>query len=305
MTTVGNYGNNDQESPYCYVSTMVASIDDPLGIYVVTLLRSNEPRMQKKDFFAAQRKAVDGLLKRKVWSYIKRSKIPDEADEVESRYTSLLNNIGNPDDSTKVGYVARGYNDLNRSILFYDASFLRSTYIRCIKSTASIIEIHLTVHDVSQAYVQSDEPLFEDIHKPQNGGSELIVVGHDENVQPQKYLYGVCVADDYWNKTMESHIKEELRMEPSVSGPSRYLNFIESRLCRILVVNVDDILIVTHNNFETATKRTFTSVRIRPRKHDSFSFLDEQVKCIDHETVSLSQPHYCVSLKIIPLNTAM
>lgn len=137
-------------------------------------------------------------MKRKIWSKVYASAIAKGANVMGGRFVLTLKNVGTPEETAKARCIAQGYSDREKPYLIHDVSALRPASIRLISSLAATLRMHIFLHDVSQAYLQSAEPLSRTIYlKPKQEDLKLFGVSFSEVLELQKSLYGLCDSGDY------------------------------------------------------------------------------------------------------------
>ena len=140
--------------------------------------------------------------------------------------------------------------------MVHDLSTLRRTSIRIIISLAVTKGFKIFSHDVSRAYLQSDEQPTRDMYlQPKKKDFELFNINKSKVLKLLKLLYVTCNAGDYWNKTISSHIQLNLHMVPSRSDHSLFYKMgNDKNLEGLIGVYVDDELLAGNDNFERKSK---------------------------------------------------
>lgn len=137
-----------------------------------------------------------------------------------------LKNWITPEGCAKVRYVAQDFSDSLKHMLAHDVTALRPTSIRMIRSIAAVLKLQLFLHDVIQAYLQAKDVLTRDVYlQPKPEDLHLFGLRPDELLKIIKPLYGLCDFGDYWNVTIDDHLKNDLKMRKDVSDVSLYFKF--------------------------------------------------------------------------------
>lgn len=279
----------------------IATDDQLFSEFLVKVLQSNDPRTLQADFIEAKKKEVDGLQKRGTWTKVHKSNIPRNANIVGGRFINTLKNYKSPDEIAKVRYVAQGFADFLKSMLAHDVTSLRPTSIRLILCIAAVLLLRLFLHDVMQAYLQAKDKLTRAVYlNPKPEDRHLFGLLTDYLLKLVKPLYGLCDSGDYWNITIDDHLKHDLCMTKAVSDVSLYFKFKGDQLYGITGNYVDDNINAGTPEFEKETEATLKKFESKPRVYDSFSFFGTQVKTLRPGVFSLSQPHYIRTISVLP-----
>lgn len=100
--------------------------------------------------------------------------------------------------------------------------------------------------DVKNAFLNAeleDETIFV---KPSPGYESLIPNGN--SLQLLKSLYGLKQSSRMWNITIETFIKEKCGMKPSNADACLYTIYNGKNIYLIIVINVDDIFLMTNDD---------------------------------------------------------
>ena len=79
------------------------------------------------------------------------------------------------------------------------------------------------VVDVKLAYLQSDKPLIRKIFIT-NSASEF-EPSPQECLELLKPVYSLANSGDEWHRTLDDHVQINLKMTPTIIGPSLYCQF--------------------------------------------------------------------------------
>lgn len=281
-------------------SNDIWNIPDPLEVFVIKIIQSNDPRAALEDFQQAKKVEVDGLVTRKIWHKVPLKSVPSDANIVSGRFLLTLKNVDTPDETPKVRYVAQGYSDVHKQFIAHDLTTLRPTSIRLILAIAATKNLRLFTHDVTQAYLQSKEMLTRDVYlRPKVSDRHLFDVKDDELLKLNKPLYGLCDSGDYWNATIEQHLTKDMHMVKAISDPSLYFRFHDNILIGLTGNYVDDNLNAGNVAFQKESELTLNMFESKPRTYDNFSFFGTQIMSSLNGPTLLSQHHYCDALKIL------
>ena len=158
-------------------------------------------------FAEAKTKEIQGLLDRGTFKIVEKAMIPDGANILGGRFVLALKDEGTKQETWNARFFVQGYRDKMKTSLVHDAATSKQYSSRILVGLAAIFGFRLFSTDVTQAYLQSSEPLRRDVFiKP---ASEF---GLEENkmlmlIRP---LYGLADNGYYWGKTLSSHILEDL-----------------------------------------------------------------------------------------------
>lgn len=224
--------------------------EDLNDTFIIKVVTPTEERAQREDFQIAKQKEVDGLVRRNIWKKVHISTIPRNANIVSGRFALTLKNYGTLEEVPKVRYVSQGFNDSEKPYLAHDVTTLRPTSIREVLSVAPVLGMRLFTHDVTQAYIQSEEHFFTNVFLvPKERDRHLFGVTSDKALKLIKPLYGLCDSGDYWAQTIERHLCSDLGMIPCILDPSLFMRIDNGTLTGLPGNYVDDNLNAGNEKF--------------------------------------------------------
>lgn len=77
-----------------------------LSIFVARRLDYNHPKTKQYKFSLAEKREVDGLMKRKIWSVVNIRSGVSQANVIGGRSVMTLKTFQTPDEAAKVKYIA-------------------------------------------------------------------------------------------------------------------------------------------------------------------------------------------------------
>ena len=103
-----------------------------------------------------------------------------------------MKNVGTENKKPKARYVSQVHKDKEKPFIVYNITTLRQSSIKIIVSTAAVRNFRLFSHDVTQAYLQSDEEMSPEIYlRPKEEDWKHFRVTGDVLHQVLRAFYGV------------------------------------------------------------------------------------------------------------------
>eukprot|EP00737_Agarophyton_chilense_P004887 gb/GEZJ01006601.1/.p1 GENE.gb/GEZJ01006601.1/~~gb/GEZJ01006601.1/.p1 ORF type:complete len:152 (+),score=15.83 gb/GEZJ01006601.1/:55-510(+) len=149
-----------------------------------------------------------------------RKDIPEYANLVGDRFVLTFKNIGTNEKKDKARYIAQGRKLNDKAVKVQNITTLRQYSPLLIMSMASIKSLLLFSHDVTQAYLHSEDNLSREIFVlPKK--KEFMILGLNEEhiLRPLSPINGTCDAGDYWDVTIDRHAKKDLVSKPISGDP--------------------------------------------------------------------------------------
>eukprot|EP00170_Pyropia_yezoensis_P001807 contig_7709_g1811 len=260
---------NEWVGPYTDVSQadkMVSlAVDGQAKLFSIDKVKEYLPPAPSQPtarFQEAAIKEVGGLRDRGTFQVVKLVDLPKGANIISGRFVYTLKQVGTPDEFPKARFVAQGHGDKAKDFVVHNLAVLRQRSTRMLVSTSAILNFRLYLHDITQAYLQSQKGFTRDLYlRPRAEDRHLFDLAEDEVLLLVLPLYGICDAGDYWHVTLTSHIEEDLGMVPLVSDPALYAKRdTNGKLLGLLGAYVDDCL-MGGNLPTTASFSEFASAR--------------------------------------------
>ena len=161
----------------------------------------------------------------------------------------------------------------------HNSTTVRHSSIRLILSLAVTYRLRVWTHDISQAYLQSSHALTRSIylHPP----AEL---GLPAGTVPRllKPIYGLADSGDYWNRTMTTHLHEDLSMESTSGDMSLFYKRDPSSLCGLVGTYVDDTLSAGSSKFLEESERTSRRFESKSRSFKYLKFAELHIVQLDN-----------------------
>lgn len=271
----------------------------PSPDYITTVIPQGDPRLKTARYQAAAHKEVDGLNERGTFKRFKTRDVPAGANIIGGRFVFTLKHAGTAEEMPKARYVAQGHRDRAKALVVHNLATMRQRSTRLLVSTAAVLGLRLFAHDITQAYLQSQDRFTRQLYlRPRPQDRHLFDLAEDEILRIELPLYGVCDAGDYWNATLTAYIEKDLKMAPLTSDPALYYKRgPDGKLSGLLGAYVDDCLMAGGATFQAATtsmlvkfqgkKRVwdnteFVGVRVTTARGESPYFTLDQVAYVDH-----------------------
>jgi hypothetical protein len=113
-------------------------------------------------------------------------------------------------------------------------------------------------------------------------------------------LYGLADAEDYWNATINRHMRDDLGMNPTAGDISLFTMHVDSELCGIAGTYVDDSLLSGNADFLKLPDMSQQKFDSRERQFDNFTFAGVDISTEDDGQFALSQTVYIRKLVVLP-----
>lgn len=234
-----------------------------------------EPQDERTSLFGpAKEKEISGLIERKTWKVVDKSSLPREPNILGSRFVLAIKDEGTKRETWKARLIVQGYSDRLKNSLVHDIPNVRPRSLRLTLSLSAILKFRIFSSDVSQAYLQSDEPLDRDFY---------IRPTPDFNLPPNKLLklvkplYGIAEGGDYWGRTFRKHLIRDIEMVPTTCDEALFYKRNGDILIGTCATFVDDSIHGGNPEYCKATEETEKKFRCRPREFDNLAFSGMEV----------------------------
>jgi len=278
------------------------------SIFITTVIPPGDPRLATARFREAALKEVAGLRERGTFTTITAADVPPGANVIGGRFVYTLKNVGTSSELAKARFVGQGYRDKAKEFVVHNMATMRQRSTRLLASTAANMGWRVFAHDITQAYLQSQDAFARPLYlRPHPADRHLFDLHTDELLRLDLPLYGVCDAGLYWDATLVTHIKDDLGMIPLTSDPALYLKRLPSGvLSGLLGKYVDDCMMGGDRGFQQLTRATLTRFQGKPRMLDNAEFVGVRVSTLPGEppTFGIDQHAYIDRLERLPANAS-
>lgn len=111
---------------------------------------------------------------------------------------------------------------------------------------AAVFGFSFWTQDVSQAFLQKEDPLISDVYVQPKEGIKLIT---GQMLKLSEPFYHLTDSEDYWDFKIKSHLKCGLRMEPLTGDLSCFVKFYLGKLHRMIDVHVGNFIGIENDCF--------------------------------------------------------
>ena len=283
---------------------------DPIQTYLTEVLKPGDQREFSEAFEEAKQFEVNGLMERGTFETVDSNGLGKDANILGGRFVCTLKNKGTDREKPKARYVAQGHRDKEKPYIVHNITTLRQSSVKIVVSTSAVMNFRIFSHDVTQAYLQSDDELSREIYlRPRKEDLKFFGIQDRQLLRLKRALYGVTDAGDYWGVTFDRHVKQDLQMQPIETDPSLYIKLCNGQFSGLLGSYVDDCLLGGDKEFQNLTEKTLERFDSRPREWDNVEFLGvsifthwEEVDGIKHRCFKLGQPEHLSKILKIPLD---
>lgn len=276
----------------------------PSPAYITTIIPNGDPQVKTARFQAAAHKEVSGLNERGTFSHVKAKDIPSDANVIGGRFVFTLKHVGTPNEVPKARFVAQGHRDKAKALVVHNLATMRQRSTRLLVSTAAVLGLRIFAHDITQAYLQSQDTFTRQLYlRPRVQDRHLFDLADDEILRIELPLYGVCDAGDYWHATLTAYLEKDLQMTPLTSDPALYFKHGPNHeLAGLLGAYVDDCLMAGNSHFQEATKSMLIKFQGKQRVWDNTEFVGVQVSTTRAKPtyLTLDQVTYVDHVQLLP-----
>jgi len=263
-----------------------------------------DPCVRTTRFREAATKEVGGLRDRGTFTTVREADVPRAANIIGGRFVNTLKQVGTAEEFATARFVAQGYRDKAKWYVVHNLKTMRQRSTRLLVSTAFNIRWRLFAHDITQAYLQSQDAFSRLLFlRPHLGDRHLFDLRDDELRKLELPLYGVCDAGDYWDTISTDHVAKDLGMVPFTSDPALCSKWLAGGgLSGLLGYNVDDCLMAGDPPFQELTKRTLMRFQDKARTLDDAEYVGVRVTTAKNTSprLAIDQCIYAVAVKRLP-----
>jgi Reverse transcriptase (RNA-dependent DNA polymerase) len=145
-------------------------------------------------FDAAKQKEIQGLIECGTWKVVLRDEMPENPNIMGGRFVLTIKDSGTSKEIYKARYVVQGFRDKKKTSLVHDASTSKQQSTKLLIGLAAIFGYRIFSTDVTQAYLQSAEPLMRDVYIKPSAEFEL---NANQVLKFLRPLYGLADSGDY------------------------------------------------------------------------------------------------------------
>jgi hypothetical protein len=190
------------------------------------------------------------------------------------RFVLTIKDSGTSKEIYKARYVVQVFRDKKENSLVHDAHTSKQQSTKLLIGLAAIFGNRIFPTGVTQAYLQSAEPLMRDVYIKPSAEFELNATQMLKLLRP---LYGLADSGDYWGSTLLNHLNEELGMKQTVGDPAMFFKMIDSKLQGMCATYVDDALHAENVVNKEITEKTTKRFKCRYKEMDNVTFAGVEI----------------------------
>lgn len=149
-----------------------------------------------------------------------------------------------------------------KHMLVHSSTTLQPQSVRLLLAMAAIFGFDTWNADITQAYLQSTEPLARDIYIARPVTEFELDRG--QCLKLLRPLYGLCDAGDLWHATIDKNHRQDLGMKPLRVDPALYYALYNEVLCGMSGAYVDDLLRCGDKSFKNLSDVTRKKFDMKP-----------------------------------------
>ena len=223
-----------------------------LHVHVTEILEPSDPRRNCQEAKAAKQKDIEDLIRRGTWKIIAHDELPENANILTGGFVITIKDTETDKPRLKARFVIHGNTDKEKNNLVHTNTTVKHASTRMLVALAACFGFRIWSQDISQAYHQSASKLIRDVYlKP---GKDFEISGN-RLLKLLRPLYGLSDSGDYWNTTFSKHIKEDLKMTPTIEDYSFFFKKTRGKLVGVPGTYVDDIVSSGTEAFENEYKK--------------------------------------------------
>ena len=210
------------------------------AIQVTEIIDKDDPRASSIEMKNAIKEEVGDLLRRGTFKVILKEELPDGANALTARFVLAIKSNADRQVKYKDRYIIGGHRDNLKHYMVHGAQTLRASSSRLLLALAAAHDFEVWTSDVKLAYLQSTKPIERRVFV-KNPAPEF-ELEPSECFELLRPLYGLYDAGDLWHESLNLHLTQELKFQPTKIDPSLYFSFRNNKLVEIHGSYVDDLL---------------------------------------------------------------
>jgi Reverse transcriptase (RNA-dependent DNA polymerase) len=137
-----------------------------------------------------------------MWKVVLKDEMPENPNIMGGRFVLTIKDSGTSKEIHKARYVVQRFRDKKNTSLVNDASTSKQQSKKLLIGLAAIFGSRIIAIDVTQAYLQSAEPLMRDVYiKP----SAELKLNASQVLNLLRLLYGLADLVDFWGSALLNH----------------------------------------------------------------------------------------------------
>jgi hypothetical protein len=270
------------------------------------MITDTQPKPQP-DFTSSRQKELDGLIKRGVFEFIRKTDAPDNARIFNSRFVDHVKLEGTPKAYEKSRLVVQAYKDDGKKAVLTQSPTIQRVSQRLILCLALYADLDIHVRDITQAYTQSKSQLARDFYvKP----PQELNLPEGMLLKVLLPLYGVPEAGTHWFHTYHNHHIDNLKLQQSSYDACFLFTAINSNTSRMTDIaavglQTDDTLIACNASFkkresDELKKAGFLAKPTQQLTTDNnLTFNGAQIEKLTNNTLTVSQNDQAKKIELL------
>ena len=269
-------------------------------VHLTEIISSGDPRASSSEMSEAKKREIRGLLDRGTFKVILKKDLPRDANVLPGRFVLTIKSTEDGQVKHKARYVIGGHRGKLKKFMVHDTATLQPQSVRLLLALASIFGFDVWTSDVTQAYLQSSEPLARKIFIREPVPE--FELDPKECLELLKPLYGLCESGDLWHATLDKHHRHDLNMQPLRSDPALYAWMTHGLLRGLSGGYVDDLIRAGDSQFKIQCAKTHTLFEMSKDRSVPYTFTGFSLNKNNEGEFVQSQREYLKKLECLPTN---
>jgi Reverse transcriptase (RNA-dependent DNA polymerase) len=170
-----------------------------------------------------------GLIERGTRKEVLKDEMPENPNIMGGRFVVTIKDSGTSKEIYKARYVVQGFRHKKKASLVHDAFKSKQQSTKLLIGLAAIFAYRIFSTYVTQAYLQSAEPLMRDVYIKPSAEFER---NANQVLKLLRPLYGLADSGDCWGSMLLNHLEEELGMKQTAGDPAMCFKILDSNYKR-------------------------------------------------------------------------
>jgi len=264
------------------------------------VLLKSDPRAKSPEMSEAIKKEVHGLFEKGTFKVILREEVPNDGNVLPGRFVLAIKSTEDGEVKYKARFVMGGHRDKQKHLMVHNSATLQPQSIRLLLALAHAHDFDVWTADVTQAYLQSTDPLLRDIFITKK--IPEFELEPEQCLKLLKPLYGLCDAGDLWASTMDKHHRNDLGLKSLRSDPALYVSTKDGIVNGFSGSYVDDMLRAGDDTFRAICRKTHEAFQMGEEEPIPGPFTGFYLDKAEDGSLLQHQRSYLKNLETLPMD---